>query len=127
MLTILSPAGPTLRVLPSWTESFGPRPELAIMKTCRNKLLTCGYAEPPIGIEPMTYALREACSLALMARPAQMTQSIAPTTLIALVFCGFSFHDPFHGLPSAGALRGRRGGACRAPARLPGLADLDLA
>ncbi len=29
--------------------------------------LNCGYAESPIGIEPMTYALREAWSLAPIA------------------------------------------------------------
>ena len=52
---------------------------------------------PPIGIEPMTYALREACSPASIARPAPMTRRIAPVALIALEFRGLLFHDPFHG------------------------------
>ena len=34
-------------------------PESAIMATHKNEPLTCMDAEPPIGIEPMTYALRE--------------------------------------------------------------------
>jgi len=66
------------------------------MKTCRNKLLTCGYAEPPIGIEPMTYALREACSLALHALAAPITRKIALTALAALGLPTDPFHDPFH-------------------------------
>ena len=37
------------------------------MGTRRIRLLTCNSDEPPIGIEPMTYALREARPLALMA------------------------------------------------------------
>jgi len=32
-----------------------------------NFVLICRYVEPPIGIEPMTYALREARSPALVA------------------------------------------------------------
>jgi hypothetical protein len=34
--------------------------------TKENTSLSCGHAEPPIGIEPMTYALREARSAAFM-------------------------------------------------------------
>src|SRR5512135_2208492 len=37
----------------------------------------CGYAEPPIGIEPMTYALREARDLAAHALAAQTAPIIA--------------------------------------------------
>lgn len=37
-----------------------------------------------------------------------MTQPIAPRALIALVFRGPSFHDPFHELPGTGELRGDR-------------------
>jgi len=33
-------------------------PGSVIMETPRNDLLTCNVSEPPIGIEPMTYALR---------------------------------------------------------------------
>jgi hypothetical protein len=58
--------------------------------------LTCEYAEPPIGIEPMTYALREACADAAQALPAQTARRIAREALIPLEFRGLSFHDPFH-------------------------------
>jgi len=40
--------------------------------------------EPPIGIEPMTYALREARSLPMSALAALMESTIALTTLAAL-------------------------------------------
>ena len=49
-------------------------------------------SEPPIGIEPMTYALRGPCSLAAHALAAQMAPKIALTALAAL---GLS-KDPFH-------------------------------
>lgn len=52
----------------------------------------CGV-EPPIGIEPMTYALRETCSLAPIAWPAQITRGIAAVALIALEFPGLPFHE----------------------------------
>lgn len=42
----------------SWTESLGPQARIAIVRTCKIRRLTCGSVEPPIGIEPMTYALR---------------------------------------------------------------------
>jgi len=45
----------------------------------------------------MTYALREARSLALLAWPAHITRRIAVMALIALAFRGLPFHDPFHG------------------------------
>ena len=48
--------------------------------------------EPPIGIEPMTYALREECSLALRALAAPIARKIARMALAAL---GLST-DPFH-------------------------------
>jgi len=38
-------------------------PEFAIMNKYGNKPLNCNSAEPPIGIEPMTYALREGLQL----------------------------------------------------------------
>jgi hypothetical protein len=40
--------------------------------------------EPPIGIEPMTYALREACFLPAHALPAPIAQIIALTALTTL-------------------------------------------
>jgi hypothetical protein len=67
------------------------------MATRRNKPMNCRYAEPPIGIEPMTYALRGARSLALMPLPAQIAPRMAAMAPIALGFCGIPFHDPFHG------------------------------
>lgn len=41
-------------------------------------------------------ALREACSLAPVARPAQIARRTAATALIALGFRSEPFHDPFH-------------------------------
>ena len=52
--------------------------------------------EPPIGIEPMTYALREARSLALHALAAPITQEIALAALAALGLSKNPFHEPFH-------------------------------
>jgi len=52
--------------------------------------------EPPIGIEPMTYALRGSCSLAAYALAAQMVRKIALTALVALGLSTDPFHDPFH-------------------------------
>lgn len=40
--------------------------------------------EPPIGIEPMTYALREACARATKPLPAQTARRMAPEALIPL-------------------------------------------
>ncbi len=42
----------------SWNESLVPRSRFAIHRTRKNTSLTCRSTEPPIGIEPMTYALR---------------------------------------------------------------------
>jgi hypothetical protein len=53
--------------------------------------------EPPIGIEPMTYALREACFLPAHALPAPIAQIIALTALTTLGLSGTPFHEPFHG------------------------------
>ena len=44
-----------------------------------------------------TCALREACSNALVAWPAQTARPIALEALIALGFRSLPFHDPFHG------------------------------
>ena len=48
--------------------------------------------EPPIGIEPMTYALREARSLSAHALAAAIARVIAPAALMALGLSG----DPVH-------------------------------
>jgi hypothetical protein len=52
--------------------------------------------EPPIGIEPMTYALRETRSHALDALAAQIARKIALIALIALGLSEDPFHEPFH-------------------------------
>jgi len=71
-------------------------PRFAIMPTRNNKPLACRYAEPPIGIEPMTYALREACALATQALPAQTARRMAREALIPLEFRDLPVHAPVH-------------------------------
>jgi hypothetical protein len=46
--------------------------------------------------KPASGALREACSSAPVASPAQIARQIAATALIALGFRSEPFHDPFH-------------------------------
>ena len=58
----------------------------------RNAYLTCRYTEPPIGIEPMTYALRETCDLAAHALTAPMAAVIALMALAALELSGEPVH-----------------------------------
>ena len=50
--------------------------------------------EPPIGIEPMTYALREACSLPAHALAAPIAPVIALMTPAALGLSGHPVHEP---------------------------------
>ena len=52
--------------------------------------------EPPIGIEPMIYALRGARDLAAQALAAPIPRIIALTALAALGLFKDPFHDPFH-------------------------------
>ena len=52
--------------------------------------------EPPIGIEPMTYALREVRSLAPHALAAPIARAIALTAMAALELSKDPFHEPFH-------------------------------
>ena len=52
--------------------------------------------EPPIGIEPMTYALRGTRSLTGHALAAALAWIIALTALAALGLSGMPFHEPFH-------------------------------
>ena len=52
--------------------------------------------EPPTGMEPMTYALREARDLAACALAAPIPPVIALAALVALGLSGGPFHDPFH-------------------------------
>jgi hypothetical protein len=66
------------------------------MATCRNKPMNCRYAEPPIGIEPMTYALRGTRDLAAHALTAPMARVIALMALAALGLSGNPVHKPVH-------------------------------
>jgi hypothetical protein len=59
------------------------------------------WAEPPIGIEPMTYALREARYGALHPLPAPMPHASATTAPGTVGLRGRPFHDPFHALHPA--------------------------
>jgi hypothetical protein len=52
--------------------------------------------EPPIGIEPMTYALRGARDLAAHALAAPIAPIIALTALAALGLSGYPVHEPVH-------------------------------
>ena len=52
--------------------------------------------EPPIGIEPMTYALRVTRSLPMDALAALIARVIALMALDALGLSGDPFHEPFH-------------------------------
>jgi hypothetical protein len=52
--------------------------------------------EPPIGIEPMTYALREARSLAAHALAAPIARHIAQIALTALGLSADPVHEPVH-------------------------------
>jgi len=52
--------------------------------------------EPPIGIEPMTYASRGACSLAPHAFAAPIARAIARAALTVLGLSKDPFHEPFH-------------------------------
>ena len=71
----------------------------AIIATPRNEPLTCNASEPPIGIEPMTYALREACSRAADALAAPIAPVIALMTPAALGLSGNPVHESVHGPP----------------------------
>jgi hypothetical protein len=53
-------------------------------------------SEPPIGIEPITYALRVTWSPAVDALAALIARVIALMALAALGLSGDPFHDPFH-------------------------------
>jgi hypothetical protein len=59
---------------------------------CRDRLSSW---ERPIRIEPMTYALREACSQASPALPAPMPREGAVTASKTPEFPGHLFHDSF--------------------------------
>ena len=52
--------------------------------------------EPPIGIEPMTYALRGASALAAHPLAAPIAREIALTALTALGLSGDPVHEPVH-------------------------------
>jgi len=58
--------------------------------------MTCSSVEPPIGIEPMTYALREARDLAAYALAAPIAPIIALMALAALGLSDDPVHEPVH-------------------------------
>jgi hypothetical protein len=105
-----------------------------IIATHRNVPLTCNASEPPIGIEPMTYALRVACCPPAHALPAPIARIIALTAPTTLGLSGTPFHEPFHGRgaadsegrPLIGVIIDRQGsdagvgrcGAARSPAQM---------
>ena len=58
--------------------------------------LTCRSAEPPIGIEPMTYALRGTYAPATDALAAPIARQIAQEALATLGLSGHPVHEPVH-------------------------------
>ena len=58
--------------------------------------LTCRYVEPPIGIEPMPYALRGARAVAAHALAAPIARAIARMARAALGLSGDPVHEPVH-------------------------------
>jgi hypothetical protein len=65
--------------------------------TGRKCLVLRGFrVEPPWGIEPQTYALREARQWATHALAAPIARAIALTALAALGLSTDPFHGPFH-------------------------------
>ena len=85
-----------IEIAASWPESLGPRARIAIVRTRKIRRLTCSYVEPPIGIEPMTYALRGTRRLAAHALTAPMAPDIALMALAALGLSGDPVHEPVH-------------------------------
>jgi hypothetical protein len=83
--------------LPSWSFAMTPVPS-ATRSTEPNASVRIMLPtwEPPIGIEPMTYALREARSRPVQALAAPIEAAIALTALAVLVFPGAPFHESFH-------------------------------
>jgi hypothetical protein len=83
--------------LPSWSFAMTPAPS-ATRSTEPNASVRIMLStwEPPIGIEPMTYALRGACALAARALAALIAPIIALMALTALGISGRSVHEPVH-------------------------------
>ena len=83
--------------------------------------LTCRYVEPPIGIEPMTYALRGERSRAAHALAAPIARAVAS---IALATLGLSGDEPVHdrgaGSYHPTTLRNLTVGAASPPVGKPG-------
>jgi len=67
-----------------------------IIATLGNRPLACNVSEPPIGTEPMTYALREARAQAAHALAAPIAREIALMALTALGLSDDPVHDPVH-------------------------------
>src|SRR5262245_23660186 len=63
----------------SWTELPGPRARFMITIGAQKEALTCTLSKQPIGIEPMTYALRGGF------RPSTTVQWVTPALLARLL------------------------------------------
>jgi hypothetical protein len=90
-------------------------PRLAIMATCENKPLACRFAEPPIGIEPMTYALRGGREASIAVR------TVTPGLVVGATVPGLSRLIQAHPgllLADALALSARRSGRLAASRRV---------
>ena len=84
----------------SWNGLLVPRPTSAILRTHQIPVLSCRYVERPWGIEPQTYALREARSAAARAWPASTPRVGATNAHMALGFSRVAVHVPVHAEPS---------------------------
>jgi hypothetical protein len=83
--------------LPSWSFAMTPVPS-ATRSTEPNasvRIMLSSW-EPPIGIEPMTYALRGTRDLAAYAPAAPIARAIAQMALAALGLSGNPVHKPVH-------------------------------
>src|SRR5262249_5827801 len=89
-------AGRALRLL---VPQIVPRKLITCELSIENMQLTA-LSEPPIGIEPMTYALREARFPALGARPALMQRLVRSGCPECPEFHPLPVHDPVHDTPA---------------------------
>jgi hypothetical protein len=108
--------GDMSRLSRSWNGSFAPKLPSVIGEGSEIILWPADMSEPPIGIEPMTYALRVTRFHALDALAAPIARTIAQMALTALGLSTDPFHEPFH----ARRLTSRRAVSCArqgAPAR----------
>jgi hypothetical protein len=82
--------------------------------------LTCRYVEPPIGIEPMTYALRGKRSRAAHALAAPIARAVASIALATLGLSDEPVHDRGAGSYHPTTLRNLTVSAASPPVGKPG-------